>query len=574
MRNISLKSLAVVGVAFATLSSCNSMKDLDKNYYTVNPNPLEVHGGMVKVDVKGQFPEKLFKTTVAVEVTPVLKYEGGESQLKMAEFQGEEYPGNATVIPYETGKIVSYSDEVAYTPEMQNSELYVNVVGKKGDKRKEFDELYIAPGVITTSLLVEDDYLSSFVPPAYEQTTEHELSGMVNFKVNSSEIRNSELKELDYQAVADLVDNAGKSDKLNIDGVSFTGYASPEGEASKNADLSDNRAENVEKKITSAIDDANIEYQDGFFTKEGKGADWDGVYAAIKESNIEDKDMILRSLDDQPLLDSKEATLVSLANTYDEIRDSILPKLRRTQISINYTLIGKTDEEIKALSAKSVADLKVETTKADGTVALQLDAEEVLYAAKLAETKEDRLDIMKKGMELYPADYRFPTDAGHCAQKLGRTGDAISLFEKAYEVEENDVTINNLAVAKVLKGEDEAAYELFAKSTTPEASYNRGIISIKEGNYGQAIENMGGNNTYNLALAKVLNGDYDGSIKTLEAGEINTAKGEYLKAIASQRLGKTDDAKDYLDAAFEQDASLKEKAQKDLEFREIYGEKK
>ncbi|MCK5781152.1 MAG: OmpA family protein, partial [Flavobacteriales bacterium] len=351
MRNISLKSLAVVGVAFATLSSCNSMKDLDKNYYTVNPNPLEVHGGMVKVDVKGQFPEKLFKTTVAVEVTPVLKYEGGESQLKMAEFQGEEYPGNATVIPYETGKIVSYSDEVAYTPEMQNSELYVNVVGKKGDKRKEFDELYIAPGVITTSLLVEDDYLSSFVPPAYEQTTEHELSGMVNFKVNSSEIRNSELKELDYQAVADLVDNAGKSDKLNIDGVSFTGYASPEGEASKNADLSDNRAENVEKKITSAIDDANIEYQDGFFTKEGKGADWDGVYAAIKESNIEDKDMILRSLDDQPLLDSKEATLVSLANTYDEIRDSILPKLRRTQISINYTLIGKTDEEIKALSA-------------------------------------------------------------------------------------------------------------------------------------------------------------------------------------------------------------------------------
>jgi len=352
MRNISLKSLAVVGVAIATLSSCNSMKDLDKNYYSVNPNPLEVHGGKVKIDIKGQFPEKLFKKKVAVELTPELRAENGTTQFSMVEFQGEDYPGNATVIPFETGKTVSYTDELPYNTEMGKTDLYVNIVGKKGDKRKEFDPIFLAHGFITTSLLVEDDYKSSFVAPAYEQTTKHDLAGNVNFKVNSSVVRSSELKKDDYTAVKNLIAAAGKEDKLTIDGISFTGFASPEGEATLNADLSDDRAANVEKKITDAVKKAKIEYRDGFFTKEGKGADWDGVYAAIKASNIQDKDMILRSLDDQPLLDSKEETLKSLANTYDVLKDSILPELRRTQVSINYSLIGKTDEEIKALASK------------------------------------------------------------------------------------------------------------------------------------------------------------------------------------------------------------------------------
>ncbi len=81
---------------------------------------------------------------------------------------------------------------------------------------------------------------------------------------------------------------------------------------------------------------------------------------------------------------------------------------------------------------------------------------------------------------------------------------------------------------------------------------------------------MQGKNTFNLALAKVLNGDYDGGIKTLEAGEVNTCIADYLKAIASQRLGKTEDANNYLKSAFEKNPKLEEKAKKDLEFREIY----
>ena len=570
MKNISLKSLAVVGIAVATLSSCNSMKNLDKDYYSVNPNPLEVHGGKVKIDINGQYPEKLFKKYVAVELTPQLRYEAGQSDFKMVEFQGEEYPGNATVIPYETGKSVSYTDELDYTPEMENAELYVNIKGKKGDKVKEFEAIKLADGVITTSLLVQNDFKSSMVPPAYEQTTKHTMQGVINFKVQSSVIRKSELKHDDVKALVNLTRNSSKNDKITITGVSFDGYASPEGEEDNNNKLSQDRAKNVRKIIERELKRDGIKYQDDFITLVGKGPDWEGVYNAIKNSNIEDKDMILRSLDDQPLLETKEATLRSLANTYNLIKDDILPELRRTNIVVSYDLVGKTDEEIKDLASKSVDELKVEITKQDGTKALQLDAEEVLYAAKLADTKEEKLAIMKKGMELYPTDYRFATNAGHCSQMLGNNEEAISLFEKADEIEENDVTINNLAVATALKGDIATANELFAKSTTSEAAYNRGVEAIKEGDYAKAIEEMQGKNTFNLALAKVLNGDYDGAIKTLDTGDVQTCIADYLRAIASQRLGKTDDAKKFIKSAIEKNPKLEEKAKKDLEFREIY----
>ncbi len=570
MRNISLKSLAIVGIAVATLSSCDSMKNLDKNYYSVNPQPLEVHGGKVKIDINGQYPEKLFKKNVAVELTPQLRYEGGKSDYKMVEFQGEDYPGNATVIPFETGKAVTYTDEIDYTPEMQNSELYVNIIGKKGDKVKEFEAIKLADGVITTSLLVQDNFMSSMVPPNYKQTTQKEMEGLVNFKVQSSYVRSSELKQEDFKEIKALILNSGKEDKLTITSISYEGYASPEGEAEDNAKLSDDRANNVNKIIVKLLKKAKIEYQDDMISKSGKGADWEGVYAAIKASSLDDKDMILRSLDDQPLLDSKEATLKSLASTYDVIKDEILPELRRTHIVISYDLVGKTDEEIKDLISKSVEDLKVEITKKDGTKAMQLDAEEVLYAAKLADTKEAKLEIMKKGMALYPADYRFATNAGHCSQAIGNKEEAIELFKKAYEIEENDVTTNNLAVATALGGDVEEANKMFTKSTTSEAAYNRGIKAIKEGDYAKAIEEMQGKNTFNLALAKVLNSDYEGGIKTLDAGDINTCKADYLRAIASQRLGKTDDAKKFIASAIEKNPKLEEKAKKDLEFREIY----
>ena len=64
----------------AVLTSCSSkMGELSSDYFTVTPQVLEAVGGKVPATINGKFPEKYFKKNAVVEVTPVLKWEGGEA---------------------------------------------------------------------------------------------------------------------------------------------------------------------------------------------------------------------------------------------------------------------------------------------------------------------------------------------------------------------------------------------------------------------------------------------------------------------------------------------------------------
>ena len=75
MKNLFRLSIGMlVALAFA---SCQDLGELTPDYFTVNPNPLEVKGGKVEGTITATFPEKYFAEKGVVEVTPVLKYEGG-----------------------------------------------------------------------------------------------------------------------------------------------------------------------------------------------------------------------------------------------------------------------------------------------------------------------------------------------------------------------------------------------------------------------------------------------------------------------------------------------------------------
>ena len=64
----------------AVLTSCSSkMGELSSDYFTVTPQVLEAVGGKVPATINGKFPEKYFKNKAVVEVTPVLRWEGGEA---------------------------------------------------------------------------------------------------------------------------------------------------------------------------------------------------------------------------------------------------------------------------------------------------------------------------------------------------------------------------------------------------------------------------------------------------------------------------------------------------------------
>ena len=107
----------------------------------------------------------------------------------------------------------------------------------------------------------------------------------------------------------------------------------------------------------------------------------------------------------------------------------------------------------------------------------------------------------------------------------------------------------------------------------PEVSYNMGIIEIQNGNYSAAVSDFGSYNTFNAALAKLLNKNYDGAMLTIDnSTDKDAALSFYLKAIAGARQGKVEVVANNLKAAIQKDASFKAMAKDDAEFIKFRGD--
>src|SRR5690606_27249035 len=171
----------------------------------------------------------------------------------------------------------------------------------------------------------------------------------------------------------------------------------------------------------------------------------------------------------------------------------------------------------------------------------------------------------------FPEDYRGANNVGYIYMMQNKLSDAESQFTKANEIEENPYSTNNLGVIARLKGDREGAMEHYQNATAagPEVSYNMGIINIQNGDYSEAVSNMGNESTFNAALAKMLNGDASGARSTLEnAPELETAEGQYLMAIIGARTANGDLVRSSLQSAYQQDSSLRDKAANDLRSEE------
>lgn len=555
MKKLSVKTIALSAAAALVMVGCNSWKDMAQDYYSVNPDPLVVKGGQVSYDINGQFPAQVFNRKAALELTPNLVYEGGNTAFPTVTFQGDKYPGNHTVIPYAEGKSVSYSASTPYKPEMAVSELWVNIVGKKGNKVKDLGGIMVATGVITTETLVQKDYKAAVAPTNFVRDTQASQSALIHFLVNSAHVRPAQLKNAGYLALLEFVKQSVKDTNLVINSVDLIGHASPEGEATLNENLSIDRAKAVNAYVKKEIQKAKIAGADAdaFYTQKGEGADWDGFFDLLANSNLSDKAMIKRTLDGEPLLSTKENTLKSLESTYAEIRDQILPELRRTEIKVNYTILGKTDAQILALAKNDPS---------------KLTANELMHAATLVDDPAQQLAIYKSMVSLYPNDYRGYTNEAILLWGKDKAA-AKALFEKAYNVEANAITKNNIGVVKASEGADGAALELFKQSDTAESAYNQGVLAIKAGEYAQAVQLTKGNDTFNAALAQLLNGDAKAALKTLEAMKCDCADKYYLQAVAYARLSQNSQAKAALAKVAQKDAAMAAKAQKDLEFRNV-----
>jgi tetratricopeptide (TPR) repeat protein len=554
-------NLLTLGVASIILSSCGGLNKMVENSkavkYEVQPSPLETNGGIVSVTIKTKFPEKYFNKKAVVTATPILKYEGGQTEFQPTILQGEKVEANNKVIPYKGGDY-TFTGIIPYKPEMLKSELSVEMSAQIKDKTPvKIPGIKIADGVIATSTLVKIDPKAVFVGDKFQRTTSDSYNAEILYLINQSDVRGTETKKADVKAFQDKLSTASKAtDKIAIKGAKISSYASPDGPMDLNEKLSGKRGETAEKYLAGELKKLKVQGYDvqGFLNKVATAEDWDGFKKLMEASSIQDKELVLRvlSMYSDPAVRNKE--IKNISEAFKEIKDKVLPQLRRSQMFVNVDNIGYTDAQITALAQSKPDTLKLE---------------ELLYAASLTNDMNEKVRIYQVAAKNFPNEFRPKNDLGYVYLEMGKTADAKASFEAAKAIENNDAAKNNLGAIALTDGDLAKAEELFtsAMGAGDVVNYNLGIIKIKQGNYPAAVNYFGNKPSFNAALAQLLNKDTDKALSTLgELGESKDAMVYYLKAVAGARGGKEEIVLNNLRRAVELDSSLKAYAKKDAEF--------
>ncbi|GAB4251365.1 MAG: tetratricopeptide repeat protein [Vicingaceae bacterium] len=559
MRQQELKVLSLAVAASVGIMACNPLAKMVKRQnevnYEVTPNPAEMHGDSIAITVKGSFPEKYFHKKVSATVTPVLVYGGSEQAFDAFKLKGEDSEAEGTVINYEKGGSFTHSAVIPYKDGMHMATIELRATGEFKGKTKDLDGVKAADGTIITPKLVQPTDKPILGKDKFQKFWMEDNKVEIHYLVNSSVVRGSEMTDADIKDLKAKIKAYTQDPKMEFNSLVVDAYASPEGELSKNDNLANERAASGAKSIQDLLKSAKVELPEGAATLTGKGEDWDGFKKLMQESDIKDKELIIRVLEMYSDLNKREEEIKNLAATYNEVAKKILPPLRRSQINLVMKHHNLTDDEIKTLV----------DTKPDS-----LDEEQLLYAATLYNDLSKKEKIYKDFSRIYPNDWRGPNNLGYVYIQQNKLNEAKAEFDKAMSLSaDNPIVHNNLGVIERLKGNIAGAEEHYAKASGAgsEVNENMGIVNIIKGKYEDAVSNFSGVNSFNAALANVLQGNTSAAIGMIDgSAEKDDAISYYLKAIIGARNGDNDLMINNLKTAISKDASLKQKAKEDAEF--------
>ena len=539
----------------ALLSSCSSkMGELSSDYFTVTPQVLEAIGGKVPATINGKFPEKYFNKKAVVEVTPVLVWEGGEAASQPAVFQGEKVEGNDQTISYKMGGSYTMKASFDYIPEMAKSELYLRFKATVGGKTIEIPAVKVADGVIATSAMVEKT-LESANPAlgddAFQRIIKEKHEANIMFLIQQANVRASELKAA--KAFGQEVRTVNEAANKRINNIEISAYASPDGGLDLNTGLAEKRQDNTASVVGRDLKKGKLDVAvDTRYTAE----DWEGFQELVSKSNIQDKELILRVLSMYQDPEQREQEIKNISSVYKNLADEILPQLRRSRLTLNYEIIGKSDEEIAKLA---------------DTDAKQLTVEELLYAATLTKDPAKKEAIYTKATQIYPNDFRGFNNLGKLAYEAGNLEKAESYFKKAASISNAPEVNNNLGLIALSKG-DKAASESYLSKASGSKELNEalGNLYVAQGQYDRAVNAFGDTKTNSAALAQILAKDYNKAKNTLDSVENPDAYTDYLKAVLGARTNNSSMVTSSLKSAVAKDPSLAKKAASDLEFAKYF----
>ena len=563
-------TLTVVLAAALTLSSCDCFKKMAKDpaaiQVTCTPEVLVLNNGKIAADVTATIPSDYFNKKAALQVTPVLFFEGGAVAGETLLLQGSKVKANGLVV--DNGETMSLTRhlEFDYQPAMDACELKLLVEVKcKSGKCKEFTLINANNGAILTKeqlevvakndeaayalksecgrkIAVGLNVLQKDIDFASAMATEQNNYKNVNttvvtadlvYKINSSVLSKKATETEEVAALKSSVEGYLNNDRA-AQSVYVKGYASPDGPEKFNDKLSDKRSQSGLKAVQKLLADTGLNIDAAAY-----GEDWDGFKAAVAASDIKDKDLILQVLSMYTSSAEREKEIKNLASVFGALKTDVLPQLRRAQIVNTIDVTGKTDAEMVALIKEGRAS--------------ELSLEELLH---IAEAQPEVAEVaLKTAAETYN-DARAYNNLAIALAKQGDFDGALKALDNAAKAGSKSEELNdNYALVYLAMGETDKA-ATYAQGANAEV---QALAAAAQGEYAAASKNLEG---YNAAIVQVQEVNLAAAKNSIANDD--SAKADYLRAVIAAKEGNTEEAKAALQTAISKDASLAKKAAKDV----------
>lgn len=357
------------------------------------------------------------------------------------------------------GEDVSYRQVIPYRPEYFESRLVLK------------QELNKCAGCTKRLATVPLDTLKqrfrvAYLVPAPAEEEEKRISLYVQFPLNKDRVFRLygdnywELRQL-VQDIKSITDQP----HLKLTGIYLTGYASPEGNYDRNADLAYTRAHRVRDFLLATFpEDRDKVFLD--FTPE----DWNGLLRLVEERDRAEGMQVRRMLEQTPSPSAREQRIKELlgAAEYRRLLDEAYPRLRRVDCRIRYRTDAEADKQrIAGLVKEDPESMSVHDF--------------FVVAGDYTPGSPEFHKVMGYAQVWFPENEEV--NHNRAAYAL-QTGDIATARKKLSEEDGRMEVLNNRAVLLFLEGKREQALSLFReaeKAGCAEAGYNlRKVLAVND----------------------------------------------------------------------------------------------
>lgn len=622
-----LLGVAILTIAIFTSSCKNPLAEMVKlatdQELTVDPNPLELHGGEVGFTMSAKLPVAMMKkgTKYSLEVsyvgtdvskiadgTPMEGITGGKVTVGAIGFDGDKYQDQA-----EDPK-VSKDFSFAYEDQYATGGLVLKGIATKikNNKSKEFGPVPMkvadgrfVKGVSLTSLLLKSPVdgvnpTTGESPFAYgahnfEGPKDEFLTIPIFFEQGSSAISPS---TADNKATMDMMSELFKDTEVAPFNASGVSSHSPEGSEAINTGLADSRANALEAQFRRMP--ALFKYDKDKITEFKFNIERNALGQTVPEFRqlVDASSLTQEQKAEAKEILGRDGDFVENAQElqnkpyYKTLFDEVFPKMRYAKTQV------KKSGAVKDLPEMSVM---VKKMQAGELAADQLTEQEFLYVAANTPDLDERMAILMTAAKNYQT-WKVHNNIGATLldvallkNDMSKVDPAIEQFTASMGKRETGEAAYNMAMAYAMKKDNAKMEEYLAKAVQLGSDNNpqvskliagaSGYLKFKEakryndGKYQEAEDILNGAamtnpNIFNKGLAQLLNRKYDQAITSFSSAFQKNSKdavSQYAMAIAYARKGDESNMSSALKKSCELNSDMKAKALKDVEFDKYKG---